>query len=120
MTDDSIDDYNTPPATGIRIDYAASPKLTLTYDNFFGNAAPDTARVKLRFFNEVIAQLKPNASWLSRRRSMLGLDVAFTPKVVWRTEARGFSSSDQVWPTHRAGKYVNNDGFLVTSMALTF
>ena len=178
----NISNYNTPPATGIRIDYAASPKLTLTYDNFFGNAAPDTARVKLRFFNEVIAQLKPSASWLfaaaldvgaqskstpsggtaswygasvigkyqlTDRVSMvgrveryadpdqvivitgldapfktsgasLGLDVAFTPKVVWRTEARGFSSSDQVWPTHRAGKYVKNDGFLVTSMALTF
>jgi len=50
----------------------------------------------------------------------LGLDVAFTPKVVWRTEARGFSSSDQVWPTHGPGTYVKNDGFLVTSMALTF
>jgi hypothetical protein len=32
--------YNTPPADGIRLDYSPSSKVTLTYNNFVGNAAP--------------------------------------------------------------------------------
>src|ERR1019366_3532652 len=37
----NISDYNTPPAVGIRVDYAMSPKVTLSYDNFVGDAAAD-------------------------------------------------------------------------------
>lgn len=178
----NISNDNTAPATGVRIDYAITPTVTLTYDNFLGNAAPDSAPTRLRFFNEVIAQFKPNDRWLfagsldlgsqqksatsggtaawygasligkvrvSDRVSMvgrveryadpdqvvvatglgapfktngasLGFDVSLAPQALWRIEGRGFQSSDEVWPTHRAGTYVRTNAFIATSMAFTF
>ena len=57
----NISSENTTPAAGVRIDYVASPRLTLTYDDFLGNVAPDTAPARLRFFHEVAVQIKPTA-----------------------------------------------------------
>jgi hypothetical protein len=51
-----ISNYNTPPAGGVRFDYAASSKLTLTYDNFIGNAAPDSEQARIRLYHDVFAQ----------------------------------------------------------------
>lgn len=177
-----ISRYNTPPALGLRLDYVASPSVTLTYANFVGDVAPDASVRRLRIFNEVIAQYKPTpamtlaatldagsqqrststgatAKWfgasligkyaVSDRVSVvgraerysdphqvmvvtgvndpfktnsfsLGADVALSSHLVWRNEARVFDSSAAVWPTHRAGGYASSNGFLVTSMALTF
>lgn len=52
----NISETNSDKAVGIRLDYAARPSLTLSYDNFIGNEAPDTARARLRTFHEVIAK----------------------------------------------------------------
>ena len=49
----------------------------------------------------------------------LGVDVAPVPALLWRTEIRGFFSSDRVWPTHDEGRFDRNDGVVVTSLALT-
>jgi hypothetical protein len=51
-----ISNYNTPPAGGVRFDYAANSRLTLTYDNFVGNAAPDSERARIRLYHDVFAQ----------------------------------------------------------------
>jgi hypothetical protein len=51
-----ISNYNTPPAGGVRVDYAASSRLTLSYDNFLGNAAPDSAQVRIRLYHDLFAQ----------------------------------------------------------------
>lgn len=39
--------------------------------------------------------------------------------VLWRTEVREYWSSGRVWPAHRPGDYSRDDGFVVTSLALT-
>lgn len=58
-----VSNYNTPPAGGVRLDYVANDKLTLTYDNFIGNMAPDSADTRLRIYHDVIAQYNPSAKW---------------------------------------------------------
>ena len=49
----------------------------------------------------------------------LGLDVSPIPRVLWRSEVRGFFSSDRVWPTHEVGQFDRDDAVVVTSIALT-
>jgi Putative beta-barrel porin-2, OmpL-like. bbp2 len=58
-----ISNYNTPPAVGLRLDYAVSPSVTLSYDNFLGNVAPDSLAVQLRFYNDFIALYNPSQRW---------------------------------------------------------
>jgi putative OmpL-like beta-barrel porin-2 len=58
-----ISNYNTPPAVGLRVDYAVSPSVTLAYDNFFGNVAPDSLAAQLRFYNDFIALYHPSGRW---------------------------------------------------------
>ncbi len=58
-----ISNYNTPPAVGVRVDYVVSPSVTLSYDNFVGNVAPDSLAVQLRFYNDFIALYTPSARW---------------------------------------------------------
>lgn len=59
----NISNENTPPAGGIRIDYAVNPKVTLSYDNFVGNVAADTSATQMRFYNDFIAQYNPSGAW---------------------------------------------------------
>jgi len=177
----NISNYNTPPAVGIRVDYVASPKLTLSYDNFFGDVAADNVPAKYRLYHDFIAQLTPSSRWqlagtfslgtqtrstaegttatwygfsvfvkyqLSARVAVvarverysdpdqvivitglpdafrtngasLGVDVKPVPRLLWRTEIRGFRSSARVWPRLRIGNLSQDDLFAVTSLALT-
>jgi hypothetical protein len=175
--------YNTPPAGGIRLDYSPNPKLTLTYDNFIGNAAADSEPIRMRVYHDAIAAYAPNDRWQlaavysigseGRRTTSggaaswwgfttfakyhatssvsvvgrvehfsdpsqvliitgvperffqttgasFGLDVKSASPVLWRTELRGFRSTNDVWPLHGAGRYGRNDVFVVSSLAVTF
>jgi hypothetical protein len=58
-----ISNYNSPQALGARIDFTASSKVTLSYDDFVGNMAPDSLRARIRFFNDFIAQYTPSSRW---------------------------------------------------------
>jgi hypothetical protein len=49
----------------------------------------------------------------------LGLDVTLERRLLWRTELRGFTSSEPVWPEDGVPSQSKSDGFLVTSLALT-
>ena len=49
----------------------------------------------------------------------IGVDVSPVSRLLWRTEARGLRADRPVFPLHRAGEYSRNDGFVVTSLALT-
>jgi hypothetical protein len=55
--------YNTPPAGGIRIDYGPTDKVTLTYDNFVGNATADSVPVHLRVYHDAIVQFNSKGRW---------------------------------------------------------
>lgn len=57
----NISETNSDKAVGIRLDFALTPRITLTYDNLLGNEAPDTARSRLRTFHEVIAKYADGA-----------------------------------------------------------
>jgi hypothetical protein len=74
-----ISHYNTPPAVGLRVDYVTSPAVTLSYDNFFGNVAPDSVAAKLRFYNEVIALYSPSARWQFAAAVDVGVEGRGTP-----------------------------------------
>jgi len=50
----------------------------------------------------------------------LGIDVTPVPRLLWRTELRGFRSNAAVWPLHEVGDFGTNDLFAVTSLALGF
>ncbi|HEV2671714.1 MAG TPA: outer membrane beta-barrel protein, partial [Gemmatimonadales bacterium] len=50
----------------------------------------------------------------------LGFDVAPVAGVLWRSEMRGFFAQDPIFPEHASGGFSKRDGFLVTSLALTF
>jgi hypothetical protein len=178
----NISNYNTPPATGIRVDYVASPLLTLSYDNFFGDVAADGVPAQYRLYHDLIAQITLSSRWqlagtfslgtqsrstpdgktatwygfsvfakykVGPRVSLvarleryadpdqvivmtglpdafrtngasLGVDVTPVPRLLWRTELRGFRSDAAVWPLHRSGDFGKDDLFAVTSLALTF
>ena len=49
----NISESNSDKAVGVRVDYQSSPHLVLSYYNFIGNEAPDTARKQLRVFQGV-------------------------------------------------------------------
>jgi hypothetical protein len=71
--------YNTPPAAGIRLDYAASPKFTLSYDNFIGDAAADSAASRLRLYHDFIAQYNGGGRWQLSAVYSLGTESNKTP-----------------------------------------
>ncbi len=49
----------------------------------------------------------------------LGIDIAPVPGTVWRTEVRGFTAPDDIFPVHGSG-FTTGDGFIVSSLAVTF
>jgi hypothetical protein len=59
----NISNYNTPPAVGLRVDWVASPILTLSYDNFFGDVAADGVAAQYRLYHDFIAQLTLSSRW---------------------------------------------------------
>ena len=75
----NIANYNTPPAAGVRFDFAATPKLTFTYDGFVGNAAPDSARLQLRVYHDLIAQYNASDRWQFAAVYSLGTQSRTTP-----------------------------------------
>jgi hypothetical protein len=74
-----ISNYNTPPAGGVRVDYAPSSKVTLTYDNFIGNMAPDSADTRIRVYHDLIAQYNPCERWQFAAVWSLGTQANSTP-----------------------------------------
>jgi Putative beta-barrel porin-2, OmpL-like. bbp2 len=59
----NISKYNTPPAAGMRVDWTILPQVVLSYDNFVGNVAPDSAPAQLRVFHDFIATYNPARRW---------------------------------------------------------
>ena len=50
----------------------------------------------------------------------IGVDVQPAEYLKWRTELRGFSSSDPIWPSDGAPAGSESGGFVVTSLSLRF
>lgn len=52
----NISENNGGKAVGLRLDYAVSPRLTLSYANFAGNEQPSGSPSRLRLYNQVMAK----------------------------------------------------------------
>lgn len=52
----NISENNTSKAVGVRVDWQASPALTLSYGNFIGNEQPQLSPARTRVFNQVLAK----------------------------------------------------------------
>jgi len=50
----------------------------------------------------------------------VGLDVVPQPRVLWRTELRGFANSSGIFPDGKTGAPQKRDAFIVSSLAVTF
>jgi len=55
----NISETNSDKAIGLRLDYALGPSLSIAYDNFFGNEAPDSVRSRTRVFHELTVRTNP-------------------------------------------------------------
>ena len=161
-----ISNFRELPALGLRVDYALSSAVTVSYDNFLGDPG--------RFYNDFVVQYNPNARWqlaasfdlgLESGRTVygglviakyhatdalavvgrferyadphqiivqtglpgsftanggsFGVDVTPVHRLMWRSEVRGLFGDHAIFPLHHLGHYSRNDGFVVTSLALT-
>ena len=70
-----VSNYNTPPAAGVRVDWAVSPHLTLSYDDFVGNASADSLLPHVRFYQDFIAQFNPAGRWQLAAAAAVGLQT---------------------------------------------
>lgn len=173
----TISESNEDKAIGGRVDWAPSPKVTLSAYNLVGSETPDSAARQLRIFHGASARLVPSdrvtlvgtfdfgsqdlgdetgrwygASLIARVQATpivalvgrveryddpdqvlvvtgvsnpfkanggsLGVDVTPAPRVLWRTELRALSGSDDVFPARDGRK--SSNALLVSSLALTF
>ena len=177
----NISEFNSAKSVGARVDYAATPRMTVSYYNYLGDEASDTARNhQVRFYNGIgakgtigerflllsevdygvqeLANGSGNANWwgftliggyqmtksaaivarleryqdphqvivptntpngLNTNGASIGLDVVPQPRVLWRTELRGYANQTAVFPKRGSGTS-KDDLLIVTSMALTF
>lgn len=117
----NISENNAGKAGGIRLDYAATPKLTLTYSNFLGNEAPDSvADSRVRFFHDFGARITPS----EQVGFLLVFDVGNQSHTVGDESATwwGFSAighwqvSSTVALTGRFERYDDPDGVITSGL----
>lgn len=62
----------------------------------------------------------PDALPFRTRSASLGIDVQLERRAWWRTEVRGFRSTEPIWPSAGSGAGAHRAGLLVSSLAVTF
>lgn len=111
----NISETNSDKAAGIRLDYALSRAVTVSYDNFFGNEQPDSVRSRLRMLNEALLKAQLTSAFgieltadygLQRRANGEGNDAfyigaavaryALSPKVALNGRAEYFSDRNGI------------------------
>ena len=114
----NIAETNHDKALGVRLDYVVSPHLSVGYDNFIGNEAPDTAASRLRVFNEVLATVSAGKwqGWitldygLQRRAPASGSSSWYGGAVIVR-----YAAGAAVALSARLEGYADPDGVIVTT-----
>ena len=77
------------------------------------------ARLEQYHDSEQVIVVTGRPDGLRANGASLGLDVAPAPRVVWRTELRGYQGETAVFP-RSSSSLSRNDAFVVTSLSLTF
>jgi hypothetical protein len=114
----NIAETNHDKAIGLRLDYVVSPHLSVGYDNFIGNEAPDTAASRLRVFNEVLAALNAGRwqGWitldygLQRRAPAAGTSSWYGGAAIVR-----YAAGAKVALSARLEAYADPDGVIVAT-----
>jgi len=113
----NISETNADKALGMRLDYAASPRLALGYTNFIGNEMPDSLPSRMRVFNEGFAAWSrgPLAAWLTldhgmQARSGGGHSTWYGGALISRVKV---TSTTAV--AARIERYVDPDGVIVAT-----
>lgn len=122
----NISKYNTPPAAGVRVDYAVSPRMTLTYDNFVGNVAVDSLAAQVRFYQDFMVQVNPSDRWQVLAMAAIGVQGRSTGSggtATWY----GASLTAKYHPTSRVGvvarleRYADPDQVIIrTGLPVSF
>ena len=177
----NISETNAAKSVGARIDYSPSAATTISYFNYLGDEAPDSAMHRqVRTYNGVGLkhamssqflvmaevdygtqghasgsgtstwyggmltghyQVTPTTAVVGRVERYadrdqvvlvtgiaegmrtngvsIGVDVTPQPRVLWRSEFRGFQGESAVFPKYNDGRS-KGDAFVVTSLGLTF
>lgn len=70
---------------------------------------------------QVLITVPTGAAGFRSTGASIGVDITPEPRFLWRTELRGFGAHDPVFPGHvPTGNLSKRDGFVVTSLGLTF
>ena len=122
----NISKYNTAPAGGVRVDYAVTPRVTLSYDNFVGDVAPDSLAAQVRFYQDFMVQYNPSARWQVLAMTGIGVQGRSTGSggtATWY----GASLTVKYHPTSRVGvvarleRYADPDQVIVrTGLPVSF
>ncbi len=114
----NISETNSDKAVGIRLDYALSPNVTISYDNFFGNEQPDSLRARLRIFNEALLKAQVTSAFgiqltadygLQRNVNDDGNDAFYIGAIVGR-----YTLSPKVSINGRVEYFTDRNGVLTT------
>lgn len=111
----NISETNSAKAGGVRVDYTLAPGMTLAYDGFVGNEAPDSLPARTRLWHEGIItmpitaqlQLRGTVDYGTERRSDAGGNAAWRgyaaiaryqpgPRVALAVRAERYSDPEQV------------------------
>jgi hypothetical protein len=111
----NISETNSDKAIGLRVDYVASPHVTIGYANFVGNELPDSVPSRVRLFNEVLGQVTAGRAsvWFtgdvgSQARAGGGTSTWYGGALIGRLAA-----SPTVSLAARLERYVDPDGVIV-------
>jgi hypothetical protein len=96
----NVSETNDDKALGVRLDYAAGPRVALAYDAFVGNEQPDSAPSRVRVFQEGIVRVT-----VTEKLRVAGtLDYGTQPRAdgAGRASWRGYAVVAQYRATPRA------------------
>ena len=69
--------------------------------------------------HQVLVQVPRSGTSFRTAGASIGIDVAPQPRILWRTEMRGFAARSAVFPDPVSSNLSRRDTFAVTSLALT-
>ena len=122
----NISETNIHKGAGLRLDYTPNASTTFSYYNFFNGETLGRTRA----FNGIGAEAYDDRDQVNIVTGLidpfqgpgasLGIDFVPQPRLMWRTEVRGFFANDKIFPNGTFGGPRRGDGFVVSFISLVF